>query len=124
MKRSVQLVAALLLSLTLGLHWAVLQSVAWTSMLIERTQNGSFVEAIQTTFDGQHPCKLCQVVREGKSVEKVPSSLTKLPKVEISTPETVAIWVCPPQVEPVLRRAMPVPASRLDPPALPPPRLA
>lgn len=69
-----------LLALTLGLHWAVLQSVAWTGMLINYARDGSWSEAISKTFDGQHPCKLCLLVQEGRAAEqqeKQPASLQK-----------------------------------------------
>lgn len=56
-----------MLSLALGLHWGVLQSVAWTVMLAKRAQTSTAWEAIRTTFDGQHPCRLCQVVKEAKA---------------------------------------------------------
>ena len=124
MKRSVQIAAALLLSLTLGLHWVVLQSVAWTAMLIERTRDTSFAVAVQTTFDGQHPCKLCQVVEAGKSAEKAPSASLKLPPIEISSLADSAVSILPQQVElPSPRRDLSW-ISRSECPPLPPPRLA
>ena len=45
------LVAGLLI-LTIGGHWAVLQSVAWVGMAVSYSQNASFKEALQKTFDG------------------------------------------------------------------------
>jgi len=68
-KRCFQLTAALLVCLSLGLHWAALQSVAWTTMVIERSCATSLSDALATTFDGQHPCKLCRVVQAGQAVE-------------------------------------------------------
>jgi len=120
--RAVKIAAVVLLSLSLGLHWAVLQSVAWTSMLVERTQTTSFRTALQTTFDGQHPCKLCQVVRAGKSAEKQAEVLVKLAKLDSSLPEQTNLLPLPP------RRVTPLPSltlratSREDAPPLPPPR--
>lgn len=122
MIRAVKIAAVVLLSLSLGLHWAVLQSVAWTSMLVERTQTTSFRTALQTTFDGQHPCKLCQVVRAGKSAEKQAEVLVKLAKLDSSLPEQTNLLPLPP------RRVTPLPSltlratSREDAPPLPPPR--
>ena len=89
LKRVVQLLAALLVCLTLGLHWAVLQTFAWTTMIVERAQTGSLAEAIQTTFDGRHPCKLCKVVRTGQAAEKKSESQLKLQKLELPLPEPV-----------------------------------
>lgn len=39
-------------------------------MVVKYSEEGSFKEALDKTFDGQHPCKLCKVVREGKEAEK------------------------------------------------------
>jgi len=62
------LVLALVLSL--GLHWAVLQSVAWAGMLANYSQDASFAEAWSKTFDGKHPCKLCNSIKKGRAEEK------------------------------------------------------
>ena len=62
------LVVALVLSL--GLHWAVLQSVAWAGMLANYSQDASFSEAWSKTFDGKHPCKLCISIKQGRAEEK------------------------------------------------------
>lgn len=97
MIRTVKIVAVVLLSLSLGLHWSVLQSVAWTSMLVERTQATTFRVALQTTFDGQHPCKLCQVVRAGTSSEKQSEALVKLAKLDSSLPEPTNPLPAPPR---------------------------
>jgi hypothetical protein len=55
---------------TTGLHWAALQSVAWTAMLADNLQSGSFCEAVTKTFDGQHRCCLCKAIAAGKQSEK------------------------------------------------------
>lgn len=59
-----------LLCLSLGLHWLLLQSVAWIGMVVKYSQSGSIKAALVKTFDGQHPCKLCKVVQDGKKSEK------------------------------------------------------
>jgi hypothetical protein len=48
----------------------VLQTVAWTGMLVTRSQTAGVEEAVRTTFDGQHPCKLCVAVTEGHKQER------------------------------------------------------
>ncbi len=55
----------LVLCLALGLHWALLQGIAWTGMLLSFASEGSVIEAVEKTFDGQHPCELCKKVKEG-----------------------------------------------------------
>jgi len=47
-------------------HLAVLQVVAWTGMFVENVQGLTLEEAIERTFDGQHPCSLCHAI-EGVS---------------------------------------------------------
>jgi len=53
-----------------GGKWATLQSVAWTKMLYDYSSAGSFVEALTKTFDGLHPCNLCETIQQGQSEEK------------------------------------------------------
>ncbi|MGA2028476.1 MAG: hypothetical protein ABSG87_00170 [Verrucomicrobiota bacterium] len=62
----------LVLTLTtmLGAHWALLQTVAWTTMLADNLQSSSFHDAVTKTFDGQHPCCLCKAIAAGKQSEK------------------------------------------------------
>jgi len=58
------------LVLSLGLHWALLQTVAWTGMIVSYSKEGSFQEAVSKTFDGKHPCGLCELVKAGRAEEK------------------------------------------------------
>jgi hypothetical protein len=53
-----------------GAQWFVLQSVAWTSMLITSSQHTSLLEAVKETFDGGHPCALCCKVEGARGHEK------------------------------------------------------
>jgi hypothetical protein len=62
--------AVSMLVLALGLHWALLQTVAWTGMLITYAHDGSFREAVAKTFDGKHPCPLCKIINEGRALGK------------------------------------------------------
>jgi hypothetical protein len=53
-----------------GAHWVLLQVTAWTGMVIERTQTSGVVVAVETTFDGAHPCALCHAITEGNQEER------------------------------------------------------
>jgi hypothetical protein len=53
-----------------GTHWALLQSVAWTTMLADNLRTTSFTDAVRRTFDGKHPCNLCEDVAKGRQAEK------------------------------------------------------
>lgn len=62
------LVAALMISI--GLHWAVLQSAAWAGMIVRYSvQEGSLITGLSQTFDNEHPCPLCCAVRQGTQNE-------------------------------------------------------
>ena len=122
--RTLRMVAALLVCLTLGLHWATLQAFAWTAMIVERSQTGSLTEAIQTTFDGRHPCKLCKIVRTGQAAEKKSESQLKFQKLELPMPAAVNPSVMPAGHElPAAVTVALTPVAAHGPP-LPPPRRA
>ncbi|MBL9128401.1 MAG: hypothetical protein JNL97_12175 [Verrucomicrobiales bacterium] len=121
----VRILAVALLSLTLGLHWGLLQVAAWGSMLVERSRTASLEEAIRTTFDGQHPCKLCLVVQEAKSGSNetpgMPRETTR--KLDVFPAAARTTWVLRASdgIEPprgVGKRDI----SRVEPLELPPPR--
>ena len=58
------------LACSLGLHWGLLQSVAWLSMLVSYAQEAPLKEAVVKTFDGKHPCPLCKEIAKSKQSEK------------------------------------------------------
>lgn len=53
-----------------GGHWALLQSFAWTTMLAGHWQKESLTSAVEQTFGGRHPCKLCLAIAAAKKAEK------------------------------------------------------
>ncbi len=58
---------------SIGLHWAVLQSAAWVGMAVAYSvEKGSVVEGLSDTFDGDHPCPLCKAVEKGVESEQQP----------------------------------------------------
>jgi hypothetical protein len=73
-RKAGQWVVVAMLSLALGLHWTLLQSVAWIGMLASYSSQASWSEAVRMTFDGQHPCSLCKQVAAGKKSERDPQS--------------------------------------------------
>ena len=124
MRRWTSSLSVVLLSLTLGWHWLALQSIAWASMLIERTQESSFNVAWTTTFDGQHPCRICKAVAEGQSDETRTTSTVSVHMLEASIPATHSPLILAPRVETASLRSQSMPKSRGDQPILPPPRQA
>lgn len=104
-----------------GAHWTLLQSVAWVGMAVSYSQNGSFKDALEKTFDGKHPCKLCQLVAAGKKSEKQQAAQTLVTKIDF------ALSACSVAVYPLVLEELPVyssglPHLRLEAPPLPPPR--
>jgi hypothetical protein len=77
--------AALIAAVTVcGGHWAALKTIAWAGMLWEYSRGASVTEAVEKTFGGKHPCKLCVSIDEGRQQEqKAPASAqVKVPKFE------------------------------------------
>jgi hypothetical protein len=88
------LIAAILVSC--GAHWLVLQSIAWTAMLVENSQRSTLVEAVKRTFDGAHPCALCKQIAAGKTEEKKSDASPFAGKIDLIH-ELRAIVLHPPQ---------------------------
>jgi hypothetical protein len=67
----------------IGLHWIALQSVAWTTMIIDYSKRAPLREAVTQTFDGAHPCSLCHAVSTGKNSEKKSDLQSLTPKIDM-----------------------------------------
>lgn len=67
--RPAKVLVVIMLAATLGMHWALLQTIAWSAMLADNLQSASFREAMIKTFDGEHPCCLCKAVKAGRNSE-------------------------------------------------------
>ncbi len=115
------LVFALLVSI--GGHWALLQSVAWTQMLVARSQTGSLVEAVKTTFDGAHPCSLCKRIADGHDEERPPAQSSAKVKLDfVIAPQSTLICVSVAAMGwPLMEKSA---RPRAEQPSLPPPRTA
>jgi hypothetical protein len=85
------LIGTLLVSM--GGHLALLQGVAWTRMLVDYSSKESLSEAVAKTFDGEHPCEMCKMVKKTKSdEEKKPLVKTEM-KLDITLPVPVKVPV-------------------------------
>lgn len=79
-----RLVAAVALFFIAGGHWGALQTVAWTKMIWEYSQrDGSLVAGAKKTFDGEHPCRMCESIKEAKGKEDRSPALAVAKKVEL-----------------------------------------
>jgi hypothetical protein len=121
------LVAVLMISI--GLHWAVLQSAAWVGMAVAYSvEKGSVVEGLSDTFDGDHPCPLCKAVEKGVSSEQqpkdgqTPPSKTKEMKLTLAL-VSIPRFVFPPVVPEAWITTSSAALSRHERPVTPPPQL-
>jgi hypothetical protein len=71
-----------LLIISIGGHWALLQSAAWVGMMIDYSRDGSISAAVCKTFDGKHPCCLCKAIAAGKKSEQKKELSFKSQKLE------------------------------------------
>ena len=53
MRAAFRFATVLVLVLSLGLHWALLQSIAWVGMIASYSRVASLAEALSKTFDGK-----------------------------------------------------------------------
>jgi hypothetical protein len=79
----------------IGLQWVALQSIAWTTMIVNYSKRGSLCQAIAQTFDGAHPCSLCYIVNKGKTTEKKSDVQLLTPKIDIICTKRVITLVQP-----------------------------
>jgi hypothetical protein len=116
----------LALVLSLGLHWTVLQSAAWVGMVVAYSKDASFGEALEKTFDGEHPCPLCKIVETGSQTDDENDKQTapaKIKKIDLML-ATIEALVVPAPDAPDYLPHMQHPVSREYAPAVPPPRVA
>ncbi len=116
-----KLLVVLALALSLGLHWALLQSVAWVGMVVTYSRSAPLKEALAKTFDGKHPCNICKLVRDGhKSERKQEAQKQVAPLDGLCVPARVVIF--PPEKEPQAFAPACMADTRSLPPPVPPPR--
>lgn len=122
MNKSVYILLALALVCGAKLHLPALQVVAWAGMVVRYAQKASLAEAVEMTFDGDHPCPLCKVVRQAQSAERHEMTAPSVPEriqlfVEATRPWPPAFTAWPHWVGPT-------PACSSTPlrPPVPPPR--
>jgi hypothetical protein len=78
-----RLATIIALCCAIGLHWVALQSLAWTTMIIDYSKRAPLRQAITQTFDGAHPCSLCHAVNMAKNSEKKSDLQLATPKIDM-----------------------------------------
>ena len=92
-------------------------------MLFNYSRDATFSEAIQKTFDGQHPCKLCKIVSEGKKSERKQESNVSGKKLEPWVQFEAVVFIFPHFSAPSLVFQIDY-CTRFDLPPVPPPKAA
>jgi hypothetical protein len=111
------------LFLAIGGHWALLQTVAWASMIVDYSRTEAITVAVEKTFDGQHPCAICKQIQKGRQSEKKHEAVQLIKKIELFD-QRVAEFVYP-STEPLrVRTSGFFGEARLEAPLVPPPRVA
>jgi len=122
-KRLGEILLAFALIFAIGGHWALLQSVAWVGMFANNVRSCSVGEALEKTFDGEHPCELCKIVQAVRKSEQ-PQPLTKHEvKIDFWITPATCLLVGPPSAVHARPQAG-VFSSRIETPPTPPPRVA
>jgi hypothetical protein len=112
-----------LLMVSIGFHWSLLQTVAWAGMFVKYSQETSSVcEALSRTFDGSHPCRLCEVVRSGKAAEKKSDQVSPLKKCELFVASAEVVWVDLPSLPNMRAPSNLTAPARTETPPVPPPK--
>ena len=83
------------LAATLGAHWALLQTVAWTTMLADNLRTHSLSEAVVRTFDGKYPCPICRAIATGKKSERKNEFTLKIQKLEFPPVKASFVLIAP-----------------------------
>ena len=87
MRRLAHWILVLALSVSIGLPSAFLQSAAWLGMIVNFAQQMPLAKAVAMTFDGKHPCKMCQAVERSNSSQKKQDAKQSSVKIELAEPE-------------------------------------
>lgn len=122
MRRLFQYAVVFAMVLAVGGPWAVLQTAAWCSMAINYSRQAPLRVALKETFDGKHPCSLCEVVRKGRSEDRRGPTAPRAIRIEAALPTaTGELWSGRLPCRPVFSSDQTA-ISRFERPPLPPPR--
>lgn len=116
-----KILVVIALVLTTGLHWAALQTVAWSTMLASNLCKQSVTTAVAETFDGGHPCPLCKAIAAGKKSEQKSEAISPVLKMEFPPVADRLVLIPPSQFQTVSFPDF-FAAATFAKPLLPPPR--
>jgi hypothetical protein len=111
----------LVLVSTLSAHWALLQTVAWTTMLANNLQSGSLQDAMAKTFDGNHPCCLCKAIANAKNSQQKNHMTLEKQKLDFPPYDQQLVLIAPSRLD-LFSRKNSFAESFFPKPLTPPPR--
>ena len=111
----------LALVLVTGGDWALLQTAAWVGMAVSYSQDSTLRKALVKTFDGQHPCQLCKVVRHGEKAAQDKGAPKPITKLDLFLGFKQITFFSSLRVSFQINSIAPM-ASRRDAPSVPPPK--
>jgi hypothetical protein len=91
---SARFIVVLIACFSVGLHWGALQMVGWVSMTVEFARTTTISEALEKTFDGEHPCALCLAVQDRGMPADEHSPANPKTKAE-PKPLVISLWEAP-----------------------------
>lgn len=110
-----------------GGHWAFLQAVAWSGMLVKYSAESGLWVGLQQTFDGEHPCPLCCAIKKAQGQGAAADHLTAAqPETRLLATSTLSGRIDRAPAPAWRHTTAPAhpPERALDPPPRPPPRYA
>jgi len=109
------------LAAMLGAHWALLQTVAWTTMLADNLRTHSLSESVARTFDGKYPCPICKAIAAAKKSEKKNEFTLQTQKLEFLPAKENPVLIAPSDFQ-LLPQMDAFAESFIQKPLTPPPR--
>ena len=109
------------LIVSIGAHWALLQSVAWTTMLADNLRTHSFSESVARTFDGKYPCPICKAIAAAKKSEKKNEFTLQIQELKFPPAKENPVLIAPSDFR-LLPQTNAFAESLTQPPPTPPPR--
>jgi len=111
------------LTLSIGGHWGIMQSVAWGKMMYDFSQESTFWTAVSKTFSGDNPCDICRFVADGKKQEQSQQMVQSKIKFDLINQDVH--WALErPDIAPDQQNGITFAWLALGPPDFPPPRYA
>ncbi len=84
----------MVVAFTVNLHLPVFQVVAWTRMLVAYSHDYTFTEAVDMTFDGEHPCPMCTAIQAAATNHEADDALqAAAPAHPLYVAESVPDWI-------------------------------